>query len=93
MSQFRTVLRDRVDAVQEAIVDARRAGDDYAASLYHARLADLLDVAARTGVDTTGWVDSALVAPEATPADTPPAPSPVTTADAPAGAPTAAEQT
>ncbi|WP_291412917.1 hypothetical protein [Actinophytocola sp.] len=63
MSQFETTLRDRVDAVQQAIVEARRVGDGYAASLHHARLEDLLDLAARTDVDTAGWVDPALVTP------------------------------
>ena len=57
MSAFRTTLRIRVERVQEAIRDAQRAGLDYEAELHCARLADLLDLAARNGVDTTGWVD------------------------------------
>lgn len=61
MSVFRATLRSRVERVQEAIVDARRAGHDYEAELHGARLADLLDLAARNGVDTTDWVDPVLV--------------------------------
>lgn len=60
MSVFTATLRDRVERVQEAIVDARQAGYDYEAELHSARLADLLDLAARNGVDTTDWVDPAV---------------------------------
>ncbi len=61
MSQFMMTLRSRVDAVQQAIVEARQAGDSYTTSLHHARLEDLLDLAARNDVDTEGWVDPALL--------------------------------
>jgi hypothetical protein len=61
MSVFRATLRSRVERVQEAIVDARQAGHDYEAELHGARLADLLDLAARNGVDTTDWVDPAVM--------------------------------
>jgi hypothetical protein len=61
MSGFRETLRSRVRQVQEAILDARQAGHDYAAELHGARLADLLDLAARNGVDTTDWVNPAVL--------------------------------
>ena len=60
MSFFRATLRRRVERVQEAIGEAQRAGHDYEAELHGARLADLLDLAARNGVDTAGWVDPAV---------------------------------
>lgn len=61
MSAFRTTLRSRVERVQEAILEARRAGHDYEAELHCARMADLLDLAARNGVDTSGWVAEAVM--------------------------------
>lgn len=64
MGQFETTLRNRVVAVQQAITEARRAGDSYTASLHHARLEDLLDLATRHDVDTTGWVDPATMGDE-----------------------------
>jgi hypothetical protein len=60
MSVFRATLRNRVERVQEAIIESWQAGHDYEAELHGARLADLLDLAARNGVDTTGWVDAAV---------------------------------
>lgn len=60
MSAFRATLRNRVERVQEAIDEARRAGHDYEAELHCARLADLLELAARNDVDTTEWVDPAV---------------------------------
>jgi hypothetical protein len=57
MSVFQATLRSRVERVQEAILDARQAGHGYEAELHCARLADLLDLADRNGVDTTDWVD------------------------------------
>lgn len=53
---FRRTLRGRVEQVQQAIDEARHAGYDYEAELHTARLADLLDLAARNGVDTTDWL-------------------------------------
>jgi len=60
MSAFRATLRGRVERVQEAILEARQAGHDYEAELHGARLADLLDLATRNGVDATDWVDPAV---------------------------------
>jgi hypothetical protein len=62
MRQFETTLRNRVIAVQQAITEARHAGDSYTASLHHARLEDLIDLATSHDVDTTGWVDPATMA-------------------------------
>lgn len=59
MTLFTATLRDRVERVQEAIEEARQAGHDYEAELHSARLADLLDLAARNDVDTTDWVTPA----------------------------------
>jgi hypothetical protein len=36
------------------------AGHAYEAELHRVRLADLLDLAARNGIDTTGWVAPAV---------------------------------
>jgi len=60
MSAFMATLRGRVERAQEAILKARQAGHDYEAELHGTRLADLLDLAARNGVDTTDWVDPAV---------------------------------
>jgi hypothetical protein len=62
MNLFTDTLHNRIERVQEAIADARDAGDAYSAEVYTARLTDLLDLAARNGVDTTTWVDPALLA-------------------------------
>lgn len=56
MSVFADTLRSRIAEEQAAIADARDAGHDNSADLHTAVLADLLDLAARHDVDTTGWV-------------------------------------
>lgn len=61
MNVFTETLRNRIERVQEAIVDARDADDAYSAEIHTARLTDLLDLAARNGVDTTTWVDPSLL--------------------------------
>jgi hypothetical protein len=63
VSVFRQTLRVRVDDVAQAITEAQRGGHDYAAHLYQARLEDLLEIAARNDVDTSGWVDPAVLEP------------------------------
>ncbi|MGH3758479.1 hypothetical protein [Actinophytocola sp.] len=63
MSQFRTTLRNRIDDVRQAITEARQAGDGYAASLHHARLEDLLHLAARNDVDTSRTVETTVTEP------------------------------
>ncbi|MBB6375870.1 hypothetical protein BKA01_003092 [Pseudonocardia eucalypti] len=60
MSEFRTVLRGQVEHAQAAVQSAWRFGNDERARLYGARVAELLEVAARHGVDTAGWVEPAV---------------------------------
>jgi len=60
MSEFRTQLRGQIDQAQAAVHAAWRAGNDEDAGRYAARLAELLELAARHGVDTSGWVDPAV---------------------------------
>ena len=57
MGEFVATLRERVQDVQRDIRHARSAGDGYHEQLHSGRLADLLAVADRHGVDATGWVD------------------------------------
>ncbi|WP_143021321.1 hypothetical protein [Prauserella marina] len=66
MSQFATVLRSRVDDAHQAMIAAQQAGHDYEVHLHSARLRDLLDLAARHDVDTTGWVDLTALDPTET---------------------------
>ncbi|MEV4313519.1 hypothetical protein [Actinocrispum sp. NPDC049592] len=54
-SEFETVLRSQVTDTFAALAEVRRAGHDYEAHLHSARVRDLLDLAARHGIDTTGW--------------------------------------
>ncbi len=61
MSEFETVLHTQVTDNVTALAEARRAGHDYEAHLRSARIRDLLDLAARHGIDTTGWVDTAAL--------------------------------
>jgi len=60
MSEFRTQLRGRVEEAQTAVRTAWRAGNEDEADRYAARLAELLELAGRHGVDTAGWVDPAV---------------------------------
>jgi hypothetical protein len=59
MSEFVTALRGRVQGAQEKLATAREAGHDYEVYLHIARIKDLLDLARRHGIDTTGWIDPA----------------------------------
>lgn len=61
MSQFAAVLRSRADDACQAMIAAQQAGHDYEVHLHSARLRDLLDLAARHDIDTTGWVDPAAL--------------------------------
>ncbi|WP_284742337.1 hypothetical protein [Amycolatopsis sp. RTGN1] len=45
--------------MQDALNAAREVGHDYESDLHVARLRELLDLAERNSVDTTGWVDPA----------------------------------
>lgn len=59
MNEFITTLRDRVQVVREQLTTAREAGQEYESDLHLARIQELLDLAARHGVDTTAWVSPA----------------------------------
>ena len=60
MSEFRTQLRGQVEQAQASVRTAWHTGNDEDAVRYAARLAELLELAARHGVDTSGWVDPAV---------------------------------
>ncbi|MFB9905976.1 hypothetical protein [Allokutzneria oryzae] len=61
MSEFEATLRSQVDERLKALAAAQEAGHDYEAHLHSARIRDLLDMAARHGVNTGGWVDPAVL--------------------------------
>ncbi|MFC5102707.1 hypothetical protein [Kibdelosporangium philippinense] len=61
MKEFTTTLRSQVDQAKQAMTVARRVGHDYEVHLHGARIRDLLDVAARHGIDATGWVDRTML--------------------------------
>jgi len=63
MSEFVTVLQGRVQGAQEKLAAAREARHDFEIDLHLARIKDLLDLAGRHGVDTTHWVDPAVLTP------------------------------
>lgn len=60
MSRITTVLRGEVDEAALALNAAWRFSNDERADFYAGRLAELLESAARHGVDTTRWVDPAM---------------------------------
>lgn len=55
-SEFTAVLRDQIGSTERALVAAQQAAQPREVYRRSARLLDLLDRAARNGVDTTGWV-------------------------------------
>lgn len=59
MNEFTTVLRGQVDQAKRAMTTAKEARHDREVDLHVARIRDLLDMAARHGVDTSDWVDPA----------------------------------
>ncbi|MPZ81767.1 MAG: hypothetical protein GEV28_15715 [Actinophytocola sp.] len=61
MTEFTTVLYSRIEAAQQGLALARQAGDDREIHRHSARLLDLLDRAAATDVNTTGWVAPAVL--------------------------------
>ncbi|WP_436498366.1 hypothetical protein [Actinokineospora sp. HUAS TT18] len=62
MGEFETALRAQVAQAVDRLGLARTARHDYEAHLHAARVRDLLDVAARHDIDTTGWADAGLLA-------------------------------
>ena len=61
MNEFEAELRSKVAEAEETLKQAREAGHDYEIHLHGARIRDLLDLAARNGIDTTAWIDSAML--------------------------------
>lgn len=61
MKAFETILRGQVTDVQQKLAAAQQAGLEYESHLHGARIEDLLDLGARHGIDTNGWVDPALL--------------------------------
>lgn len=60
MSRFSTALRGQVEDTARALSTAWRIGNDERANFYGSRVGELLELATRHGVDTTGWVDPAV---------------------------------
>lgn len=60
MSEFVKVLRGQVAQAHEAVSAAWQTGNEDRAGLGAARLAELLELAKRHGVDTSGWLDPAV---------------------------------
>lgn len=57
MSEFVATLRGGVTRAQRAFRTAHLAGQSEHAHTHRARLKDLLEIAARTGVSADAWVD------------------------------------
>jgi hypothetical protein len=60
-SEFTAVLRDQIGTTERALLAAQEASQPRQVYRHSARLLDLLDRAARNGVDTTGWVPQATL--------------------------------
>lgn len=56
MSQFEAALQREIEDAQQLLTAAEQAEDGGQFEQHRARLRDLLDVAARAGVDTSGWI-------------------------------------
>lgn len=54
-------LRAQITATQERLAAAIEADQQYEAARHRARLKDLIDMAARHGIDVHAWVDHALL--------------------------------
>jgi hypothetical protein len=61
MSEFEAELRSKIAEAGGAMNQAREAGHDYEIHLHGARIRDLLDLAGRHGIDTTAWIDPAML--------------------------------
>lgn len=60
MGEFAAAMRRAVQDAQGALVAARRARRLHEVNLHRARLRDLLEVAARSGVHAEVWLDPAV---------------------------------
>jgi hypothetical protein len=60
MSQFEAALQREIEQVQQSLTTTDPAQDGGEFEQHLARLRDLLDVAARAGVDTSGWISPAV---------------------------------
>jgi hypothetical protein len=54
-------LQVQITATQERLAAAVETGQQYEAAQHRARLEDLIDMAARHGVDVHAWVDQTLL--------------------------------
>ena len=54
-------LREQITATQERLVAAMEADQPHEVARHRARLEDLIDMAARHGVDVHAWVDRSLL--------------------------------
>lgn len=61
-SEFTAVLRDQIATTQAALLAAQQGSRPRLVYRHSARLLDLLDRAARNGIDTTGWVPRDILA-------------------------------
>ena len=66
VNAFTTTLHTQVDQAQQALEQARQAGDRDQVHRHSARLLDLLERAASHGVNTTDWVSPDLVSTAST---------------------------
>lgn len=57
-----TELRSQIQAVQRSLIFAEQSDEPREAYLHRGLLQDLMDIAARHGIDVTDWVDRALLA-------------------------------
>ena len=58
-------LRAQIETAQRGLVLAEQADLPYEAHLHRARVHDLLEMAARHGIDATGWVADRSLLPAA----------------------------
>ena len=56
-------LRMQIETAQRNLALADQAGLPYESHLHHARLEDLMDIAARHDIDVSAWVDPSLLSP------------------------------
>ncbi|KJK48677.1 hypothetical protein UK23_16385 [Lentzea aerocolonigenes] len=59
MSQFEDALQREIEQAQRSLTTAEPSEDGGQFEQHRARLRDLLDVAARANVDTSGWISPA----------------------------------